>query len=159
RLSPINFAYFLERRRSEHAAEWRDSSSPYIAPELWDDNTWLTSNRELDREAEALSSGILPKAHQFALGMTAWMMVEGLPPNEVPKRRQELTKIRDFLDASRSFSARVKSAAWWCEARVLSSIIARMVEFEPANRWQDMKQVSRYLSAISAPDSTRKYLD
>jgi serine/threonine protein kinase len=157
-ISPINFTYFLERCRAEHSADWRDATGPYMAPELWDNPAWFKNCIESEIEGQANASPVFDKAYQFALGMTAWTMLEGRLPYDIPQSHSAYAKICDFLETSKNFSVRLREAKGRGEARALYSIVARMVEFNSKDRWADLKQVGRLVAALAANDAA-KHLD
>jgi serine/threonine protein kinase len=150
RISPINFAYFIERLQMDSAAHWRDESGPFMAPELWHDPSWFNERMGLSLEGEALERAMYQKANQFALGMVAWTMLDSQVPFTIPEGKVALTKIQKFLRGSEKFSEQVLEAKWRGKARALARIVARMVAADPAKRWQDMKKVSLLIGALAA---------
>jgi serine/threonine protein kinase len=155
-IAPINFTYFLERCRAKHAAEWRDATGPYMAPEMWDNPAWFKHCIESEVEGQVNASSVFDKAYQFALGMTAWTMLEGSLPYDIPQSHSAWAKICDFLEASKNFSARLRETKKRGEARALASIVARMVEFKPEDRWADLKEVGQLVAALSANDIVKE---
>src|SRR5262249_1435876 len=89
------------------------------------------------------------KANQFALGMLAWMMLEGQMPIAIPQRGTVLMKVRAYLEASESFSQRVLDSKWRGQARPRADIVARMVSADPSLRWKEMKQVNLLIGGLT----------
>jgi serine/threonine protein kinase len=160
RLSPINFAQFKTNFR-QISALWNDSVGPYMSPEYWRGNKWFKDlmapvlGREL--QGDELHRVKQHKAHQFALGMLAWTMLEGRAPFSSCLCDTELEDIdclkdaeQQFLQDSESFSQRVAEAPWRTEARALSRIIQRMVHHDPAKRWSSTNQVRLLVQALAA---------
>lgn len=156
-ISPINFAYFLERLQMESNTSWQDDAGPFMAPEIWNEPSWFNECMGTDLDEEAVIQAIDHKANQFALGMLAWTMLEGAPPFAIEGRRFARKKIDLFLDASESFSERVLQANWRGEARALARIISRMVAANPAKRWEDMKLVSALFGSLAADHAANSH--
>lgn len=158
-ISPINFAYFLERLHMEWNTPWQDDSGPFMAPEIWNEPSWFNECMGTELDDEAAIQAIYHKAHQFALGMLAWTMLEGARPFAIEGRRFARKKIDLFLDASESFSERVLQADWRGEARALARIVSRMVAANPAKRWEDMKLVSALFGSLAADHAGNSHED
>jgi serine/threonine protein kinase len=141
RLSPINFKYFIENLRLEYEVRWRDGSGPFTAPELWHEPS--------DQDDDTPIGSMHQKANQFALGMLAWMMLEGQMPIAIPQRGTALLRVGAFLKASKSFRQLVLDSKWRGQARALGDIVATMVSADPERRWKDMKQVNLLIGALT----------
>jgi hemoglobin-like flavoprotein len=160
RLSPINFAHF-KTRFGESGAFWKKPAGPFMPPEFWLGNRWFKDRMEpmLGKELKGddLRRAKLQKAHQFALGMVAWSMIEGRVPF-VPDLKDanyedtdDLEEIREqFLCESLLFPQRIAEAKWRAEARALARIVERMVHPDPALRWPSMNQVRLLIAALAA---------
>src|SRR5262249_17877200 len=97
RLSPVNFAYFLERLSVNEKLAWKEESGPFMAPELYKSARQPTGS-------EAAKRLINQKANQFALGMVAWTMLEGSVPISISERRSAFERIGEFVKVSEKFS-------------------------------------------------------
>jgi serine/threonine protein kinase len=149
RFSPVNFKYFIENLRLKHEVRWRDGSGPFTAPELWREPSWTNERFYSDLDDDTPIRSMHQKANQFALGMLAWMMLEGQMPIAIHQRGTALNKVRAYLDASESFSQRVLDSKWHGQARALADIISRMVSADPELRWKDMKQVNLLIGGLT----------
>jgi serine/threonine protein kinase len=149
RISPINFKYLIESQRMEHEVRWRDGSGPFTAPELWREPSWTNEQLYSKPDNDTLLRSVHQKANQFALGMLAWMMLEGQMPIAIHQRGTALMKVKGFLDASESFSQCVLDSKWRGQARALADIITRMVSADPEMRWKDLKQVNLLLGGLA----------
>ena len=149
RFSPINFKYFIERLRMKQEVRWRDESGPFTAPELWREPSWLDEPIDSNPDNDSPLRSMHQKANQFALGMVAWMMLEGRMPVAIHERGTALTKAEAFIAASERFSQHVLDSKWRDQARALADIIAGMVSADPERRWKDMKQVSLLIGGLT----------
>ncbi len=153
RIQSINFTYFIERSRCNQVALFDDDTGPFMAPELWHDADWFNTCMRSNYEGDELEREIHRKAHQFALGMVAWTLLEGKVPFSIPASGAALTRIDTFLRATKSFSKRVRQSTWprtGGKTRALARIVARMVEADPSARWSDMKKVALLIGALAA---------
>jgi serine/threonine protein kinase len=149
RFLPINFKYLLESLRMEHEVRWRDGSGPFTAPELWREPTWTNEQFYSNLTNDSSLRSMHQKANQFALGMLAWMMLEGRLPVAVNQRSTALMKVKTYLDESESFSQCVLDSKWRGQARALADIITRMVSADPELRWKDMRQVNLLVGGLA----------
>jgi serine/threonine protein kinase len=147
-LSPVNMALFLERIHANDTLMWKEESTPFMAPELF--RSTINQCIDKDLEAEAAKQEMIQKANQFALGMLAWVMLEGKLPIPDSKGRTPYDRIGEFLRASNKFPDHVRFARWRSEGRALARVIARMVSPDPKKRWNNLRQVGELIGAIAA---------
>ena len=89
-------------------------------------------------------------ADQYALGMVALTILEGRAPVKV-HALSDITRLMRFQQDPRGYAEngeRLEDRQWRREMPGLARIIWRMLEPDPADRWQDMTAVSAQLRAL-----------
>jgi serine/threonine protein kinase len=95
----------------------------------------------------------IAKANQYALGMVALTLLQEGPPLQF-RCLGDLSKLQKFHQDPRGFSAseseqdRLENSPWRRTAPALARVIWRMLERDPARRWDNMQEVAQQLRAV-----------
>jgi serine/threonine protein kinase len=157
RLSPINFMLFKSQTLiADLAPRWNIETGPFMAPEFWHGPSYFMQGKE--NESDILERTRSRKANQFALGMLAWMMLEGKLP--VLNARNHPADLQDqFEHESQFFSTKVAQAPWQTKAPALARIVQRMVQYDPAKRWKSTNDVRLLIKALAAHHASNEVDD
>ena len=156
RLYPIDFSIYVASSAHSHGVfSFPMHTLEYLAPEYVSKPAEREDPLAQEGQADEAEHRMNCLADQYALGMVALTMLEGQAPVQV-KALADVSRLMQFQKDPRGYTgdgeAPLDQRPWCREMPGLARVIWRMLEPDPADRWQDMSEVHGQLRALLLTD-------